>query len=182
MTPDMHNNSNTFSDVSYSKLPSLKTVMDRRVVHMNEPLLMQTYKDPNTHQEMLILAVLMHSGVTNVTFDLNSDGTQATITYNWPKVMFNVDNMFSKLVNNGTIPAYHPKIMALENELETTRKSKIEIPIAQTIINLLIKVETSISSFVKYGVKRPDGFQVLIIELAGLSSNYSKDIKIIEFE
>jgi hypothetical protein len=64
--------------------------------------------------------------------------------------MFNVDDMFSKLVNNGTIPAYHPKIMALENELETNRKSKIEIQSKlKHQFHLLLSMELTIQEILK---------------------------------
>jgi hypothetical protein len=48
--------------------------MDSEVVHKNQPVLMLVYKNPETEEENLCVAVTLHGGVSDVEFSLVGSG------------------------------------------------------------------------------------------------------------
>ncbi len=88
----------------------------RNLCTTNKLALMELYKDPDTHNEMIIIAVCLPGGATNVEFSLVGGGqgtSTARITYSWARILFNIDEIFSKKMKAG-LKNYHPKIMALK--------------------------------------------------------------------
>jgi hypothetical protein len=74
--------------------------LDSRVIHQNEPVLMAVYKD-HSLAEIVSICVTLPSGVTDIHFTLDGTGpstTFATITYTWPKVMFDIEGLFASAI------------------------------------------------------------------------------------
>lgn len=145
--------------------------------HHNYPVLCEVYKDPNTQLDMVNLAIDLPGGAKNVQFDLNNEGTTCTITYNWPKVMYDFNDMFKKLLDDKTMEPTDPRIVSFKNGLQNVRTRIDVAPTASTTITLPIKVQTTSESFTKGGVTRPDGTLVMLAKFSGYAKDYNKKIR-----
>ena len=105
---------------------------------------MEVYLDPDTNSEMLIILASLPGGVTHVEFSLVGSGpgsSTARITYNWPKISFNMEAVFAKKIASG-MPSCHPKIVALKNGLKATRSCIDEIPQGYIELPLLTNTDS----------------------------------------
>ncbi|KAK4024314.1 hypothetical protein OUZ56_009697 [Daphnia magna] len=123
---------------------------DLQIVHHNQPALVTVYKDPETQQEKVFILISVPGGSTEVEFSLVGNGpgsSTARIKHSWPPVMFDIDSLFAKVsIRNEKISQFHPKIVALKNELENNRDSVDAIPQAVIEIPLPIPVQTAKAS------------------------------------
>ena len=90
---------------------------DCNIVHTNQPILMEVYRDPVTEKDKVIVVASMLGGTTDVEFSLLGSGpgtTQAQITYKWAPLSFNIEKLFGKDNKKGTTPSCHPKIEQLK--------------------------------------------------------------------
>ena len=158
--------------------------IDSQIVHHNQPVLMEVYLDPDTNSEMLIILASLPGGVTHVEFSLVGSGpgsSTARITYNWPKISFNMEAVFAKKIASG-MPSCHPKIVALKNGLKATRSCIDEIPQGVIELTLPIPVLTNADSIFRSGGKKEDGSMLLIVELTAYQTAYTvkkEDTKIV---
>ena len=68
--------------------------MDSKVVHHNQPILMEVFVDQQTQSDKVIVVGGIIGGATNVLFLLVGSGPgtiSAKITYSRPKIAFNID-------------------------------------------------------------------------------------------
>ena len=85
--------------------------MDSKVVHHNQPILMEVIVYPQTQNEKIIVIAGIIGGATNVLFSLVGSGQgtiSAKITYSWPKIAFNIDELFEKAIKVEKLPDCHP--------------------------------------------------------------------------
>ena len=99
-------------------------MVDARVLHINQPMLMFVYMDLSLN-EKLFICVSLPGGVKDVVFSLQGVGlatTLAVIEYTCPQVVYDVDCLFANALKNNTMSSTHRKILAMKQELENHRK------------------------------------------------------------
>ena len=72
---------------------------------------MAVFKDPDTLIEIVTVCKTMPSGASNIKFSLLGNGpasSQASISYTWPPVMFNLEELFETPINKNTMDPAHP--------------------------------------------------------------------------
>ena len=135
--------------------------IELHIEHHNQPTLMEVYVDPITENKKLIIVAALPDGAKNG--DLNLLGTGpgtnlARITYNWPDICFNIDDLFAKTIADGSLPSCHPKILALKKGLQNTRDAIGKAPVGITNLTLPISVLTSERTILRKGIKvKEDG-------------------------
>lgn len=145
-------------------------------VHQNYPYICETYKNPETRLDVVLLMVNLPGGA------LNTEGTVVTIKYNWPKAMYNVNDLFKNFVAAGDFAIIHPKVLAVGNALEKCRASIDSAPEGAIVITLPMKVQTGLNTWSKFGISRNDGTQIVMMEFMGYVKDYHKtkeDAKIV---
>lgn len=143
-------------------------------IHYNYPMLCQLYKDPENQFNKVVMAVTIPSGAQKVRVELSNDGLTVFVKYNWPKTMFNFDDMFKKQLDNQEMNILHPKILCLKNALESVRTRVDSMPEAFMKVKLPIKVQTASDTWSKRGIKREDGTNVVLAEFKGYIKEYNK--------
>lgn len=123
-------------------------------------------KDPATLAERVCVAVTLPSGVKDVTFGLVGSGpasSTARITYAWPEVMFNVEDLFKTEINGNKMSVTHPIVLSLKSELENNRKNIQEEPRGSIQVTLPIQVQTNTEKNKFKAGQDDDG--VLVVDL-----------------
>ena len=160
--------------------------VDSNVFNRNQPVIMAVYVEPETNQEKLSIIATAPSGAENIAFSLVGSGpgsSSAQITYDWAKILYNVDVIFEKSIKDGSLPKCHPKLMAIRKELENNRQSIDDIPRGVIELNLPIPVQTATDSIkIQGGVK--EGCKVIIVDLKAYQHSYSvkQSDKVVKFE
>lgn len=113
----------------------------------------------------------MFSGTTNYSFDISEDGESVKLFFDWPKPMYNVEDIF-KAFPSETIPNFHPKYVALENALETVRGNVDEKPKGSVEVKLPIPVQNVSSTWTKKLIESK-GCTLLYLELYGFQTKYA---------
>ncbi|KAI9556051.1 hypothetical protein GHT06_018618 [Daphnia sinensis] len=151
--------------------------LDLQIVHHNQPALVTVYKDPETQQEKVFILKSLPGGSTEVEFSFVGNGpgsSTAHIKHSWPPVMFDIDSLFAEVsIRNEKISQFHPKIVALKNELENNLDSVDAIPQAVIEVPLPIPVQTAKASYQFIGIKTPDGSAIMIADLTAYQNSYS---------
>ena len=143
--------------------------MDSKIVHHNEPIIMTVYRD-ETEKEKVGILVALPGGCDDVEFSLLGGGagsSTARITYSWPKVIYNLDNIFGKSCK----APFHPKILAFKKELENNRDAVDAIPRGVLELTLPIPVQTATDSFTFTGCVKGDGSRILIADLSAYQNS-----------
>lgn len=139
-----------------------------KTVFRNYPLMCETYTDPDNQKNMVLVAISLPGGADNVKFVVSNDGTSVIVTYDWPKTMYTMDDLFVKQIADEGIPVYHPKILAIENGLRKCRQRIDAVPEATINVKLPIKVQTAgAGPITKSGIERDDGTKIVMVELVG---------------
>lgn len=143
------------------------------------PLLCEIYRDPDTKNEICIIAVAMFAGATNISFELTEDCRKIKIYFEWPNGMFTIKDIFKSF--DPPVPNYHPRYLALENALERYRKSLDTIPNGVIHVRLPIPVQNISSTWFKKLINTDGGSLIVFIELTGYQKQYTikKEDKII---
>ena len=164
---------------------------DSKIVHHNYPVLTSVFRDHETEQEKIIIVAALYGGSSNVKFSLvgsASGSSMAKITYDWPKIAYNVDWILKKKIDSGDLPLCHPKIIALKKELQNygvTNHAIKSTPRGEITLHLPIPVETASDYISCSGGKTTDGSMIVIAELTAYQNSYSTVEhfeKTIEFE
>lgn len=144
--------------------------------HHNYPMLCDIFKDPETQFEKVILAVCLPGGISNVTMEISDDGLTVEIKYNWPDCLFDMQDLFKKQLSSKKIYIHHPMVTCLKSSLENVRTRIDAAPEASAVITLPIKVQSTPESWVKWGIMRENGTQVIVATFTGYIKNYNKKI------
>jgi hypothetical protein len=115
-------------------------------------------------------------GATEVRFTLVCSGPGsrlAIIDYLWPEI----ENLFAEEIKQGEFADCHPKIIALKEDLKFTREYLSEAPKGSIELALPIPVQTASNTIKRYGKKRKDGSQTMIVELTAFQTSYTVDPK-----
>lgn len=162
----------TVNDQNVATAP--KTPVVDNLVHQNYPILCETYKDPDNHCDKVAIAVSLPSGAQQVKTELDDNGMFAIIKYHWPKIMFDMNDLFKKQFATNQIHPHHPKLLSLKNGLQKNRTRIDMTPESIIKVNLPMKVQTHVTSWSKSGVKRDDGTQVLLADFTCYVKDYNK--------
>ena len=73
--------------------------------------------------------------------------------------------MFTEAIKEGEIPACHPKIIGLKEDLKFTREYLSETTKGSIELALPIPVQTTNNTIKRYGKNRKDGSQAMIVEV-----------------
>ena len=153
------------SDLKHQQISDDAADLDSRVVHKNQPVLISIYKDPATLAERVCVAVTLPSGVKDVTFGLVGSGpasSTARITYSWPEVMFNVEDLFKTKIKGNKMSVTHPIVLSLKSELENNRKNIQEEPRGSIQVTLSIPVQTNTEKIKCKAGQDEDGVLVVV--------------------
>lgn len=143
--------------------------------HQNQPFLMTRYKELNNLTERLVIIVPLFSGITNVRFSLNEDGTECILKYNWPKMFFNFTPIANNDQNNTAM------VLSLQEQLKQHRSSVNEMPEGTLIIKLPFAVQTEINDNTVVGIEDADGTKILRINLIGFIKQYAQKVTTVTF-
>lgn len=147
-----------------------------QISHKNYPVLCETFKDPDTLNEKVILIICLPSGAQDAKIELSEDGSIAMVNYTWSKTLYVMEDLFKGFLNATPLNIHHPKIVSLKTGLAKTRKRIDALPDSLIRINLPIRVQTSVESWTHTGVKREDGTRAIIAEFEGFVKEYNKKI------
>ncbi len=81
------------------------------------------------------------------------------------------------ILKEGIIPACHPKIIGLKEELKFTHEYLSETPKGSIELALPIPVLTANNTIKRYGKNRKDGSLATIVELTAFQTTYKVDPK-----
>lgn len=170
---NVRNNGRADVSVKTEKGPDLPSYSSN-VVHQNFPYICETYKNPETRLDVVLLMIDLPGGAHSITPELNTEGTAVTIKYSWPKTMYDVNDLFKNFVAAGDFAIIHPKVLAVGNALEKCRANIDSAPEGAILITLPIKVQTGLNTWSKFGIVRKDGMQVVMFEFMGYVKDYHK--------
>ncbi len=80
---------------------------------------------------MFFILFVLPIGATEVRFTLVGSGLGsrlAIIDYLWPPIVFEIENLFAEEIKQGKFANFHPKIIALKEDLKFTREYLSEAP------------------------------------------------------
>lgn len=118
----------------------------------NLPLIITSYKDPSTRYMHLSILGLMMSGATEPRFELNEQGSEASISYFWPNCMVHMTEVFHKINVFDT----HPRLIATKEALENLQENIEDIPKMIVNVKLPFAVLTDKCHIKREGVKIKD--------------------------
>lgn len=118
----------------------------------NYPIIMKQLTCPETQTEKVLLVVALSGGAQDMKVVLHDDGIGVSIKYTWPKITYDVNDLFRKKLQAQGFHEYHPMIFCYQSGLEQVRK-KIDVALDGLIKMVLpVKVQTSISSWAKWAL------------------------------
>ncbi len=147
------------------------TNYNMKTEHINPPIVVTTFKDPETKLQKVLIVVSLPLGSTKVQFDVNESGKGCFFKFCWPELIHDSTKIFKKEVEAGTITSYHPKILAFEDALEKARENIEDKPQSILSIKLPIEVKTERNTF-KIEKKTVDTNSVYQIELESYQKAY----------
>ncbi len=139
--------------------------------HINPPIVVTTYKDPETKLQKVLIVVSLPLGSTKVQFEVNDSGKSCFFKFCWPDLIYDSTKIFKQEVEAGTITTYHPKILAFEDALEKARANIEDKPQSILSIKLPIEVKTERNTF-KIEKKTVETNSVYQIELESYQKPY----------
>lgn len=144
--------------------------------HGNYPYIMETFKDPETGLEKIQLLILLIGGALEAKLELDKAGEEVIVKYMWPKMSFNIEDLFKKAIQKKEITAHHPSILCLKNGLEKKRSHIDKAPESFLRIKLPFHVQTGIQNYKVSGVSRQDGTYGIIGTFTGYVKAYNNKI------
>lgn len=144
--------------------------------HQNYPIIIKQFTCPETETEKVLLVATLPGGAQNLKVELHDDGVGVSIKYFWPKIMYNVDDLFRKKLRMPGFHQYHPMILCFKNELAQVRKKIDVAPDGIIKVVLPVQVQTAIGSWEKWGEKREDGSQVVLASFSCFIKDYVKKV------
>lgn len=154
-------------DASRDDLKILNDASLSSVSFSNYPAYVRTYFDHTTKTNNVLVVASIPSGAVNGFIDVNDAGTEVTITFDWPKPLYQAEKLFK-----GT-QQYHPKVIAMEDALRSMRAHINTAPKSCITLKLPIRVQTGSGTWNKSTVKDGDAL-VAVAEFAGYIADYAK--------
>lgn len=148
----------------------------------NYPVICEVYKDPQSELDKVSLVLTLPAGAQNVTIEITDGGDTATIKFKWIQSMYNMRDLFGKMIAAKQITIHHPRILCIKNGLEKYRKRMDLAPEATVKIMLPIKVQTSADSWSYNPLKRDDGTLILLADFTGYVKVYTAKIRDVRFD
>lgn len=123
--------------------------MERRFINM--PCLLGKRVDLDTDTEDVEIAVALPGGtdLETVEVTLKSDGRQAEVTFNWPKDLYDLNELYSADIR--AKKRVEAKILSMKESLKSHRVKNDEIPRASIVIPLPVQVQTDSKTWIKSG-------------------------------
>lgn len=137
------------------------------------PLIVAPYKEVNTQVNKICIMVSIPGGATDVKVTLNEEGTEAIINFHWPRSMHDMQEAFKYFFEAKMMTIQDPRIGAVMEQLPQYRAKTNQAPECVVKIDLPFRVQTTPASWENYGIKRPDGTKITVIDLTGYLSAYS---------
>lgn len=150
--------------------------------HRNYPVICEMYKDPETELDKVALVLTLPAGAQNVTLETSDGGDTVTIKYKWVQAMYNMRDLFSKMIAAKQITSYHPRVLCIKKGLEKSRKRMDAAPEGMVRIMLPIRVQTSAETWSYNPVKRDDGTLILMADFTGYVKEYTAKIRDVRFD
>jgi len=119
----------------------------------NAPFHVVQYKDTETHEDKVFVAVILPSGVPDAKFKFPTgveSAREVTIEYTWPIQLYNMGELFyNEIVRNHPIAMneQHQIISNMSAQLEGIRESKDVAPKSVITVKLPIAVQTAEYSY-----------------------------------
>ena len=119
--------------------------------YINMPCLLGKRVDLDTDTEDIEIAVALPGGtdIETVEVNLKSDGRQAEVGFDWPRGLYDLNELYS-----ADIKAKKPveaKILSMREFLKSHRIKNDDIPRAKILIPLPVQVQTESKTWVKSG-------------------------------
>lgn len=146
------------------------------VTFNNYPALCETYIDPESLNQKVVMVLCLPSGAQNPKVELSDDGATAMVKCSWSKSIYEMEDLFKVPLAAATLNISHPKIMCLKNGLTKARKPVDVTPDTLIKVDLPIKVQTDPASWMHSGVKREDGTMAIVATFAGYINGYTKKV------
>lgn len=92
------------------------------------------------------VGVDLHSGVSDIQLSLQDIGLSTTalvISYEWPKLLYEVTDLFEKEIKERKVNDIYTAIMALKLEFEKSRSNILHTPKGLIQISLPVSVQTN---------------------------------------
>jgi len=118
---------------------------------------------------------MLFPGVKSISLDVleeNAGEQILIIKYDWPQLMYTVEDLYLDDNNKMKIPKYHPEVMAVEKALQNVRNTIEDIPTGHIKINLPCKVNLEASTWQKSFIKKSNGSIVAFLKFECLKDNY----------
>ncbi|KAG9405736.1 hypothetical protein AC1031_003653 [Aphanomyces cochlioides] len=113
----------------YSELDVEIVAPDKEVFSVvNYACNVAAYRDPDTMQQMVIATVCLPSGANKVDVTIDPSGAFGLVKIDWSIIMHSVEGNFSNQIKRKHITHYHPKIMALKEQLQNYSSLLNEAP------------------------------------------------------
>lgn len=148
-----------------------------KLTFSNYPTMCESYTDPVTLNQKVVMVLSLPSGVQNTKIELSDDGRIAVVRCSWSKTIFQMEDLFKTQLAARTLDLFHPKIMCLKNGLAKSRSRIDATPDTVITIDLPIIVQTAASSWSHFGVKREDGTLAIVAEFEEYIKEYSKKLE-----
>lgn len=173
LSPPKHRNTGGVSSMKNDG-PSTLELSTVNIEQQNFPTICETYKDPITRMDVVLVMVNLPGGAQNVAMELDSEGTVVTFKYSWAKAWYNVKDLFKKFIDANETTLVHPMVLAVETAMEKCRSRIDEPPEGKMTITLPFKVQTDPFTWKKNGIVRKDGMQIVMVEFVGYVKEYHK--------
>ena len=98
------------------------------------------------------------------------------------ELLYNIEKLYAKSIEEGALTNYHPRLVALKNGLTNHRETKNDVPVCEIHLQLPISVLTAENTISRQGVRvKETGAFLLITELTAYETLYNQEKKTIVF-
>lgn len=136
-------------------------------------ILCNTFVEPTTMEEKVVLSILLAPEVKKISFDIEGEEEQEfVIKLGWPEPMFNIDKMISRPNGTKIFDPVHPKVVALQQALQGARSHISEVPVTTISVKLPVKVNANETTWKKTVNQLQSGSKVIIFEFISTRNDY----------
>lgn len=139
---------------------------------LNSPILTWSYTDHEKKCDFVYVAAPIVSGSREIEFLIAEDGMSVIISYVWPKIMYNANDLFEDEIFSATqaISHNHPKVHALTSHLRKFGITENSFPKGKIVVKLPIRVQREIGSWKKKAISKPDT-KIILLQLKGFQED-----------